>query len=287
MSQYPLIHFKKPKRTTVFAATALLLALLWYPASRSGAIRPLPSAAGRTHGAYATDFRLTENPISEGGNWTNGHAAGIDWADIRTPAGLAFGAESGKVLYGDSTALLTGMWGPDQKAQATVHTVNQNDHIYEEVELRLRSSLSPHQATGYEVNFRCSKTKEAYTQIVRWNGGLGSFTILKPAQGSRFGVAAGDTVKATVTGKVITSYINGVQVLQTIDNTYETGNPGIGFYLEGTTGVNADFGFTRFAATDGAPIGLPPSPPSESLVRLPAGLFPAPLGRSHALLFSR
>src|SRR5450432_2344880 len=139
MSQYPLIHFKKPKRTTVFAATALLLALLWYPASRSGAIRPLPSAAGRTHGAYATDFRLTENPISEGGNWTNGHAAGIDWADIRTPAGLAFGAESGKVLYGDSTALLTGMWGPDQKAQATVHTVNQNDHIYEEVELRLRS----------------------------------------------------------------------------------------------------------------------------------------------------
>jgi hypothetical protein len=139
-------------------------------------------------------------------------------------------------------------------AQATVHTVNQSDDFFEEVELRLRSSLSPHRATGYEVNFRCSKTRKAYTQIVRWNGRLGSFTILKSAEGPQFGVADGDVIKATIIGHVITSYINGVRVLETTDRTYVSGRPGMGMYLEGATGVNGDFGFTRFEATD-----LPPN----------------------------
>ena len=206
---------------------------------------------------YRTRFPLTENPISEGGNWINGQAAGLDWANIRTTRGFAFGTESGMVKYADSTALLKGTWGPNQTVQATVRTVNQNEKIYEEVELRLRSSLSPHKATGYEVNFRCLKTPKAYTQIVRWNGALGSFTILKSVGGSRFGVTTGDVVKATIVGNVITSYINGVQVLQVTDSTFSAGSPGIGFYLEGATGVNADFGFTSFSA---APTTSEPSP---------------------------
>jgi hypothetical protein len=49
---------------------------------------------------------------------------------------------------------------------------------------------------------------------------------------------------------VITAYINGVQVLQTTDNTFMSGNPGIGFYVERATGVNDDFGFSSFTATD-------------------------------------
>jgi hypothetical protein len=51
-------------------------------------------------------------------------------------------------------------------------------------------------------------------------------------------------------GNVITAYINGVQVLKAIDNTYTAGSLGIGFYIEGATGVNGDFGFTSFTATD-------------------------------------
>jgi hypothetical protein len=100
------------------------------------------------------------------------------------------------------------------------------------------------------VNFRCSKTAKAYAQIVRWNGRLGKFTILKTAEGAEFGVRTGDVVKATVVGDMIMSYINGIMVLQVRDHTFRQGRPGIGFYLERATGINADFGFTSFSATD-------------------------------------
>ena len=126
--------------------------------------------------------------------------------------------------------------------------MNQNDNIYEEVELRLRSSLSAHIATGYEILFRCSKSQNAYAEIVRWNGPLGSFTYLDRHKGAQYGVATGDVVKATIAGNVITAYINGVQVAQATDSTYPTGHPGMGFFLQGTTGVNRDYGFTSFTA---------------------------------------
>src|SRR5438046_7973905 len=32
--------------------------------------------------SYTTNFPLTENPISEGGNWINGLTNGIDWSDV-------------------------------------------------------------------------------------------------------------------------------------------------------------------------------------------------------------
>ena len=199
-------------------------------------------------GTYTTNFSETEYPISEKAHWINGKTTGLDWADIRTLKGLAFGLESGTTGYDDSTALLTGEWGPDQSAEAKVHTVNQSEKIYEEVELRLRSTITPHSATGYEINFRCLKGGDCYVQIVRWNGPLGKFTYVTTTKGP--GLSDGDVVKATIIGKVITVYINGVQVLQGTDGTYAQGNPGIGFFLQGTTGVNGDYGFTSFTATD-------------------------------------
>jgi len=234
---YPHMNLNGPDRKPITFVLVLLLCIV--------------SASAGVHKTYTTNFPSTENPISEDGNWINGRTAGLDWANIRTTPGFAFGTESGRVNYDDSTALLTGTWGPDQTAQATVRTVNQSDDIYEEVELRLRSALSAHRATGYEINFRCSKTGHAYTQIVRWNGPLGSFTILKEAHGSQFGVASRDVVKATIVRNEITAYINGLQVLQTTDSTYTGGSPGMGFYVQGTTGVNGDFGFTSFTAMDG------------------------------------
>ena len=136
-------------------------------------------------------------------------------------------------------------------AEATVHSVNQTEKVYEEVELRLRSSLLARQATGYEINFRCTKTAKAYAQIVRWDGRFGKFAYLTTQDGAKFGVADGDTVRATAVGNVITAYINGVQVLQATDNTYATGNPGMGFFLDGAqSGVNQDYGFSNFKASD-------------------------------------
>jgi hypothetical protein len=227
------------------------------------------ATAGKVWAAsYRTDFPLTENPLSENGNWINGKANGLDWADVRTTPGLAFGTESGSSGYDDSTAILAGNWGPDQTVQAAVHTVNQNDNIWEEVEIRLRSSITTHSNTGYEINFRCSKTSNAYSQIVRWNGPLGSFTYLNSAGGSQYGVKNGDVVKATIIRDVITVYINGVQVLQATDNTYTTGSPGMGFYLQDGAGKNGDYGFTSFTASDEpAPDTHPPSPPKNLRTR--------------------
>lgn len=127
------------------------------------------SASTRAPRTYTTHFPLAENPISEGDIWEGGKTLGLDWADVATIPVRAFGLESGVKGYDDATALLSGNWGPNQTAEAAVYTVNQNDKISEEVELRLRSSLSAHNATGYEVLFRCSKTNNAYTEIVRWN----------------------------------------------------------------------------------------------------------------------
>lgn len=226
------------------------------------AVQPALSVPGGQRNSYTTSFGATEQPISEGGKWISGKAIGLDWTDVRTSVGLAYGTESGtgkgNEAYDDSAALLTGAWRRDQTTEAEVHSINQNDDDFEEVELRLRSSLSSHNATGYEVLFRCSKTANAYASIVRWDGRQGMFTYLSQKKGSEFGVTDGDVIKATAVGNMITGYINDVAVIRATDNTYANGNPGIGFWFKRSSskrvwliksaGANADCGLRRFAA---------------------------------------
>src|SRR5258708_23599787 len=56
------------------------------------------------------------------------------------------------------------------RSEAQVRSIHPSDDDFEEVELRLRSFLSGHSGTGYEVLFRCSKTANAYASIARWDG---------------------------------------------------------------------------------------------------------------------
>ncbi len=264
----------KPLRTTHIVCLTAILSLLaggliWLYGNGHAQLVDLPVepaflVPGGKHNSYATSFAAKEHPLSEGAKWISGRASGVDWADVRSSIGFAYGAESGKgkgdEVYDDSTALLTGNWGADQTAEAEVHSSNPNDLDFEEVELRLRSSLSSHRATGYEVLFRCSKTANAYASIVRWDGRLGMFTYLTQKKGAEFGVADGDLVKATIAGNVITGFINGVEVIRATDDTYPHGSPGMGFWfkrssskrfwLRKNAGVNTDCGFRRFAAWD-------------------------------------
>ena len=100
-----------------------------------------------SQGTYTTNFPLTENPISEGGHWINGKTVGLDWTNIRTTPGLAFGTESASSSnLDDSTALLSGTWGPNQTVTAVLHLVPPATQA--ETEIRLRSSLSAHSCTG-------------------------------------------------------------------------------------------------------------------------------------------
>jgi hypothetical protein len=215
------------------------------------AILPILLANQTIARTYITHFSLTENPVSEDGNWINGLATGRDWADVATTNGRAIGLESGFTGYDDATALLTGTWGSNQMATATVFTTNRmSGNVYEEVEIRLRSSLSAHSCSGYEVLFSLKPDSGCYVQIVRWNGPLGSFDYVNATGGSQFILHTGDMVSGSISNDTITAYINGTPVLQGTDATFPSGNPGVGIFIQGASGVNGDYGFTSYMATD-------------------------------------
>jgi hypothetical protein len=213
------------------------------------------SSSGQT---YTTNFPLTENPISEGGKWINGGVTGLDWGNVQTTAGLAFGTTL-STTYADPTAVLTGTWGADQQAQATVKLTTGISACCHEVELRLRSTITAHSAKGYEIN--CSVASGSpYVQIVRWNGPLGSFTYVNTTGAT--GCANGDVLKATIVGSTITVYKNGTQVLQGTDSTYTSGAPGIGFYDQADN-YWYNFGFSSFTASDSSTTPQGPAPPTN------------------------
>jgi hypothetical protein len=204
---------------------------------------------------YATDFSLSESPLSDGGQWLNGGTDGLDWTDVSTTPHHAIGHQVG-ASYTDATAILKGDWGPNQSATATIFTTGPiADICVAELEMRLRSSIAPHSNRGYEVTFKVSQTDKAYLIIVRWNGVLGDFTTLLEKYGARYGVQNGDTMTATIVGNRITAYKNGVEMGHATDDTYTGGNPGMGFNLEnshaGCPGINDRYGFTSFRASDG------------------------------------
>jgi len=251
------------------AAFALILALcagnlLLIACSATGGHTDPPPNPAAEHHTYTTSFPLTEGPISEGDKWMNGKTDGLDWSDVKTTPGLAFGTQVPPTgpPYNDSVAILKGSWNADQMATATVHTVNQQGgSTYEEVELWLRGSISPHFTTGYEINLRCLTGSGTYVQFGYWSGPLNQFGGLGATTGP--GLRDGDVISARIVGNTITIWINGIQVLQGTDpqNRYKTGNPGMGFYYQGSTGSDSDYGFSSFTATDN--LQGSPAAPSE------------------------
>ena len=199
---------------------------------------------GKSVESYSTRFQLNEDPISEGGRWINGRKDGNDWYDVITKNGVAYGAVT-QGDYTDPTALLKGVWGKNQHGKGKVFSRNQTEKYYQEVEIRLRSSLTPQKCTGYEVFWRCLKTPKAYVEIVRWNGKVKDWTSLKKYTGAQYGVKDGDLVEATIIGNVIKGYLNGKEMISVTDDTYKEGSPGIGFNY-GVGESNVDFGFTYF-----------------------------------------
>ncbi len=200
--------------------------------------------------------------------WINGKAHGVDWADVITRDGRAYGAvtrmavgerrvEQGNLGaapvegaapegdYDDPTAVLTGEWGPNQHVRARVFSRAPTSKYFQEVEIRLRSAIAPHVCTGYEVFWRCLKTEEGYAEIVRWNGKVGDFTSLQKLIGPEYGVQDGDQVAATIVGSSIRGFLNGKEVISATDDVFRSGSPGIGFnFFVGNT--NVDHGFTYF-----------------------------------------
>lgn len=200
--------------------------------------------------------------------WINGGTDGLAWVDVVTRSGVAYGGrtrmrvaerrvEQGNLEsatlddalpegdYDDPTAVLAGTWGKNQHGKATVFSRNPTDEYFQEVEIRLRSTITAHRCTGYEVFWRCLKTEGGYAEIVRWNGRIADFTSLKKLIGPEYGVKDGDLVEATIVGNVLKGFINGVEVISATDDTYDAGSPGIGFNF-GVGDTNVDHGFSSF-----------------------------------------
>lgn len=199
---------------------------------------------------YSTDFPRTESPISEGGAW---HHLGTSWTFVQTLDRRAVGTQTGVNGYDDSYAYLSG-FGPDQMAEATLWLNPAISGDYREGELLLRWSDTPTTARGYECNIAWNG---AYAQIVRWDGGYGKFTYI--ANQTRFarGVMpprTGDVFKAMILGSSIYVYINkndgnGDRLIVTgRDETYASGNPGLGFFVQGAR-YPAQFGFSSYTAS--------------------------------------
>jgi hypothetical protein len=201
---------------------------------------------------YTTRFPGAEDPLSEGGRWTNN---GVDWTRITKKEGLACGTQTGtntgKYKFNDSYAHLSG-FPPDQEAWGEARIAKPNSPCTQELEILLRFTSTPHRTTGYECFARCVTSASSYVQIVRWDGPLGKFTYLADKRGASYGLNKGDILKASIIGNVITVFVNGVEKARVTDDTFKTGDPGIGEYLACETGQgvgsNSDFGFASYTA---------------------------------------
>lgn len=191
---------------------------------------------------YSTGLiRSGENPISEGGVWHNN--SGGTWTAVRTLNGVAFGTQDGSGGFDDSYAILSG-FGPNQSATGTIALSGGITSTFQEVEIHLRRLDSSGIATGYECNLAHDG---AYTDIVRWNGALGAFTILSHVTGVT-APSNGDTLTAQVIGNVITVFHNGTQINTFTDSTWATGQPGMSFFLQGSTANLPLYGFSSYSA---------------------------------------
>jgi hypothetical protein len=227
----------------------LSIALVLYVASALGADE-----------TYTTEFANSESPISDSGRWRSGNRDGIDWTDVKTSGGVAFGSqiEGAGGYYDDSIACLTG-FPPDQSAQSTIFLSGEFPDS-RETELLLRWTISPNSATGYEINWPWNGTA---MQIVRWNGPVGDFTpIGYVSAGKR--PATGDIWKATMVGDEITVYLNGERLGSIRDSTFTNGSPGIGFFTSRDADSNYGFSsFTAIAIGSGATVSVPKPPVIE------------------------
>ncbi len=171
---------------------------------------------------YQTDFNTAENPLSEGGNWTN-PASALFTNAVQTTAGHAIGPTSSG--NNDAIRMLANISATNYSITGVVFG---SPAGAAEIELLLRcTSANTSDFKCYECDIIPSLN---VLNIEKW---LGNQTVQTPRLGSVAlpTVSPGDVFKATISGNTITVFKNGVQLISVTDNSspYTTGKPGIGF----------------------------------------------------------
>lgn len=256
---------------------------------------------------YVTSFPsppAPEDPISESGHWINGSVVGFvgaggphvydgNWTAMQTSAGLAYGTQDGSngPPYTDSVALLTGNWNPVQTVKITVHanpnTLSQD--YPEEVEIHLRSYFASGTYTGYELNCRVGAGGHGYFNVGVFAGAQIGSVDTSSGGGCNDGdvitasVDASDNFHISINGVARQFYNMSGQIVSTLhDSTYGVTycnahpgqcNPGMGTYMQcngvGGCGAesNANFGVSRFTATDGTGSAVAPPTGLSAVVK--------------------
>lgn len=206
--------------------------------------------------SYTTNFPNTENPISEGGRWTNGGVFGGK-TNARTTPGKAFGTMTSfdGQNFIDSCACLSG-FGPDHEVTATIANNGAVGGL--EVEILLRAGITSDHIFVYELDCVYS---DRGIHLVRWDNtktNPNSYTFLRQLNGGEAPFSNGDQVYAKVVGTVFTCRYKrtggAFSDLFTYDTAhdsvrYSSGSPGIGFWNETGSGANSSkFAWSSFTA---------------------------------------
>jgi hypothetical protein len=194
---------------------------------------------------YETSFPATENPISQGGIWSNGAVvASSSWNNVRTTPGKCFGAATTSG-FGDCISYLQGRFSTT-KHYVEVDIFIQGGYspgVSHEVGIYLFGNMTTNFANGYEFNFGLG----AGLQVVRQNGANGDFDtgVVTLLTGSPPTLVNGNTVrvKASIVGgnPTFDVLVGGSSVATYNDTTagkIVSGSPGIGFF--GRPGATMD-----------------------------------------------
>jgi len=203
---------------------------------------------------FSTSFPNTENPLNPA-QWFGGLSDGLQWQNCRSTPNLCFGTQGNAGGFDDSTALLKGSWGPNQDCNATASILTTINDV-SEIEIRVRSVITANVNSGYEVLFNVSSSNNYGPQIVKWNGALGSFNVIRDATGGEIHRAVdGDVIRVSIDAvNNIRVFVNGVLDIFFQDTTspWLTGQPGVGFYTN-TGAQDNQYGWKQFNADDGIP----------------------------------
>lgn len=211
---------------------------------------PWSDGSKRSYNGYATNFPLTENPISEAGLWIPGGISSPR-TNPQTVGTHAYGTMSSfdGTNFIDSIAVLNAPFSANQSVQGTVWNTGAVDGL--EIELVLRGNISALSNTGYEVDIVHTGPSVG---LVSWNGPPNAFTILTTSN-VNVSISDGDVWFAQMVGTVVTVKCNGNLVL-----TYDTagdafkiasGTPGIGFWNQTGSATNSpNFGWKHFQASN-------------------------------------
>ena len=177
---------------------------------------------GTTQLAVDTFWRIDENPLSDGGNWT----ANITSGTI-VPAQLVSDTAQSTATTYQANAVWTGLtWPNDQYAEITLSAlVDVNSFAYADV----RASVSDD--TRYRIAVQGPFGSSAVFYLAKRVAG--SQTILGTLNGA---VSANDTIRLAIQGSTITVYQNGVllSALTTTDSSIASGSAGFGLQVAAT-----------------------------------------------------